>query len=90
MIRNLFAERIWTALELPKPAEVEAFVEDSSPDKRKRMIDALMKRPNLWITGPISGPTVIGFSNRLQTRRCGAITTGFAIALRATSRGISL
>ena len=30
---------------LPKPAEVEAFVKDSSPDKRKRMIDALMKRP---------------------------------------------
>jgi hypothetical protein len=30
---------------LPKPAEVEAFVKDSSPDKRNRMIDALMKRP---------------------------------------------
>ena len=30
---------------LPKPAEVEAFVKDSSPDKRNRLIDALMKRP---------------------------------------------
>jgi hypothetical protein len=30
---------------LPKPAEVEAFIKDSSPDKRNRLIDALMKRP---------------------------------------------
>jgi hypothetical protein len=30
---------------LPKPAEVEAFLRDSSPDKRNRLIDALMKRP---------------------------------------------
>jgi Protein of unknown function (DUF1549)/Protein of unknown function (DUF1553)/Bacterial Ig-like domain (group 2) len=30
---------------LPTPAETEAFVRDSSPDKRNRLIDALMKRP---------------------------------------------
>jgi hypothetical protein len=30
---------------LPKPAEVKAFLRDSSPDKRNRLIDALMKRP---------------------------------------------
>ncbi len=30
---------------LPTPAEVEAFTKDSSPDKRNRLIDALMKRP---------------------------------------------
>jgi hypothetical protein len=30
---------------LPKPAEVKAFLNDSSPDKRNRLIDALMKRP---------------------------------------------
>jgi hypothetical protein len=30
---------------LPKPAEVEAFVKDTSQDKRNRLIDALMKRP---------------------------------------------
>jgi hypothetical protein len=30
---------------LPTPKEVEAFVKDSSRDKRNRLIDALMKRP---------------------------------------------
>jgi hypothetical protein len=30
---------------LPTPAEVEAFLRDSSPDKRNRLINALMKRP---------------------------------------------
>ncbi len=30
---------------LPTPAEVEQFVSDSSPDKRLRLIDAIMKRP---------------------------------------------
>jgi len=30
---------------LPTPAEVEKFLADSSPDKRDRLIDALMKRP---------------------------------------------
>ena len=30
---------------LPTPAEVEKFLEDSSADKRDRLIDALMKRP---------------------------------------------
>jgi hypothetical protein len=30
---------------LPRPAEVEAFLKDSSPDKRKRLIDELMQRP---------------------------------------------
>jgi len=30
---------------LPTPAEVKAFVKDKSPDKRDRLIDALMKRP---------------------------------------------
>ncbi|HEY6293580.1 MAG TPA: DUF1549 domain-containing protein [Terriglobia bacterium] len=30
---------------LPTPAEVERFLADSSPDKRDRLIDALMKRP---------------------------------------------
>jgi hypothetical protein len=30
---------------LPTPAEVEAFVQDTSPHKRDQLIDALMKRP---------------------------------------------
>ncbi|MGA8593175.1 MAG: DUF1549 domain-containing protein [Bryobacteraceae bacterium] len=30
---------------LPTAADVEAFLKDSSPDKRNRLIDALMKRP---------------------------------------------
>jgi hypothetical protein len=30
---------------LPKPAEVKAFIKDSSPDKRSRLIDSLMQRP---------------------------------------------
>jgi hypothetical protein len=30
---------------LPSPAEVEQFLKDPSPDKRDRLIDALMKRP---------------------------------------------
>ncbi|HEV3276624.1 MAG TPA: DUF1549 domain-containing protein [Terriglobia bacterium] len=30
---------------LPTPSEVEAFLKDASPDKRARLIDALMKRP---------------------------------------------
>jgi hypothetical protein len=30
---------------LPSPAEVEQFLKDPSPDKRGRLIDALMKRP---------------------------------------------
>ncbi|HEX4231539.1 MAG TPA: DUF1549 domain-containing protein [Bryobacteraceae bacterium] len=30
---------------LPTPAEVQAFIKDASPDKRNRLIDALMKRP---------------------------------------------
>jgi hypothetical protein len=30
---------------LPSAAEVDQFLQDSSPDKRNRMIDALMKRP---------------------------------------------
>ena len=30
---------------LPSPAEVEQFVKDPSPDKRDRLIDAIMKRP---------------------------------------------
>ncbi|MFZ0745471.1 MAG: DUF1549 domain-containing protein [Terracidiphilus sp.] len=30
---------------VPKPAEVEAFLQDSSPDKRSHLIDSLLKRP---------------------------------------------
>src|ERR1700723_1309617 len=30
---------------LPRPAEVEQFLKDSSPEKRNRLIDELMKRP---------------------------------------------
>ncbi len=30
---------------LPTPAEVDAFLHDTSPDKRSRLIDALIKRP---------------------------------------------
>ena len=30
---------------LPKPSEVEAFLNDTSPDKRNQLIDSLMKRP---------------------------------------------
>ncbi len=30
---------------LPTPAEVESFLDDHSPDKRVRLIDAIMKRP---------------------------------------------
>ena len=45
-MRNLFAGRIWMPPAFcPRPAEVEAFLKDPSPDKRNRLIDALMKRP---------------------------------------------
>jgi uncharacterized protein DUF1549/uncharacterized protein DUF1553/Big-like domain-containing protein len=30
---------------LPSPADVDAFLKDASPDKRNRLIDSLMKRP---------------------------------------------
>lgn len=38
---------------LPKPAEVEAFLKDTSPDKREKLIDELLKHPlhaALWAT----------------------------------------
>ena len=44
-IRRVFLDTIGT---LPTPAEVDAFVADGSPDKRERLADALLARPE-WL-----------------------------------------
>lgn len=40
---------------LPTPAETVAFLEDSSPDKRDRLIGACCRVRSMWTIGPIAG-----------------------------------
>ena len=75
---------------LPTRDEVEAFLADTSPDKRARLVDRLLERPSSSTTGPTNGRTCCWCrAARSAGTTCAPSTAGFARTSRPTSRGTS-
>ena len=77
---------------LPSPQEIRDFLADNSPDKRDRLIDAVVERPEFADHWAHAWATCCGTASATRTKRPTQSTSpnGFASRSPRTSRSISL
>jgi hypothetical protein len=90
-VRRAFLDAIGT---LPTPREVEGFLADARPDKRDRLVDDLLDRPewaDYWAcrSATCCRTAGSGTTTSAGSKGCGRCTAGSAASWRGTARGTS-
>ncbi len=90
---SMFLRRVYldTLGILPTPEEVQAFLGDETPDKRERLIDALLRRPEFADFGRKSGATCFAMRKSPSTEReFASFINGSVIRSQRASRSMNL